>query len=419
MGRLQVRTLLIGLALVLSGHAAVAADKVGGTVTNAGTGAPVSGANVFLLTGTGVPVSSASTAPDGTYQFTPGAGTYYVEAEGPLLRHVRFPNVACGGTSCPFGSGTLITIDATAGTVTADIALPAAARLAGRVTQANGVDPLAGVTVNAFGASFVFASATTNASGDYVLDHLPADDYLVSTVNTQGYIDEAFDNMICLGCFSGTPVPAAAGATATINFALEQGGRISGTVTRESDSTPIAGVTVTTLVPGTTTLLDGTLTRSERELHHARAADRRLQAGFLGGGGGLRAGTLRRRPVQWMRADGGHRGRGDGAGDDGDDQCQAGRRWNDQRHGDRASDDAADPGRHGRALQRRQSARDQHHNRREWHIFVRQPRGGHVLRRHERHGIPGRGLQQCPVPGILQRARARHAHRPRGRGHAQ
>src|SRR5439155_795687 len=67
------------------------------------------------------------------------------------------------------------------------------------------------------------------------------------TSNGLGYINTLYDNISCPSCMvtGGTPISVTQGTTTSnINFALNTGGRISGTVTNSADGTPLANVTV-------------------------------------------------------------------------------------------------------------------------------------------------------------------------------
>jgi protocatechuate 3,4-dioxygenase beta subunit len=96
----------------------------------------------------------------------------------------------------------------------------------------------------------VVATAFTNASGQYTLT-LPPGDYTVrTTINSGGYINQAFgagncvDSLLCPR-YVGTVVNVPDGGTAVpVNFSMPLGGRISGTVRRSDTSATLPGVTV-------------------------------------------------------------------------------------------------------------------------------------------------------------------------------
>jgi 5-hydroxyisourate hydrolase-like protein (transthyretin family) len=123
----------------------------------------------------------------------------------------------------------------------------AAGGISGTVLGA-GSAPLSGVTVGAYTAGNVrVAETTTNGSGVYTLDAVPAGTYYVkTTANSGGYVNQLYNGIPCEGCavLLGTAVTVTGTATTpNINFTLTQGRTISGTVT-DATFTPIAGVVV-------------------------------------------------------------------------------------------------------------------------------------------------------------------------------
>lgn len=95
---------------------------------------------------------------------------------------------------------------------------------------------------------FHLAVATTDIAGLYTASELPPGDYVASTRNEQGYIDELFDDMPCPGgCnyFTGTRIPVLDGITTPdVDFVLDEGGRLTGTVTTVGGGAPLEGVDV-------------------------------------------------------------------------------------------------------------------------------------------------------------------------------
>jgi protocatechuate 3,4-dioxygenase beta subunit len=141
--------------------------------------------------------------------------------------------------------------------------------LSGTVRRASDSTPLKGVVVQAIEFTWsaspsgagIAAFAATDANGAYTLT-LPPGTYVlrantfgygaITPALPGGYRRLAWPNIPCEG-FScdntvGTPVVVAAGVPVTgIDFALQPGGGISGTVRRASDSSAIAGISVVAL----------------------------------------------------------------------------------------------------------------------------------------------------------------------------
>ncbi len=92
------------------------------------------------------------------------------------------------------------------------------------------------------------ALVETDAAGAYTFSDLPPGTFFVATFNVQGYVDEVYNDILCpgggfVGCDPavGTPVVVSAGTIISgIDFALDQGGTISGTITNAVSGTPIS-----------------------------------------------------------------------------------------------------------------------------------------------------------------------------------
>ena len=111
--------------------------------------------------------------------------------------------------------------------------------------------PLQHVTLSFHDSTGRFVSnGFSDSTGAYVsTTGLQTGVYYASTANSDGYLDEIYDNLPC-GAFcqgialSGTPIPVTAGqATAGRNFALDRGGQIKGRVTG-ANGAGVQGVTV-------------------------------------------------------------------------------------------------------------------------------------------------------------------------------
>jgi hypothetical protein len=110
------------------------------------------------------------------------------------------------------------------------------------VTNAAGGAPISGLNVQVFSSLGTFlGGVNTDASGAYSFVGLGVGSYYVRTNAAgavAGFINQLHSGVVCVGCgiatSGGTLVPVTSGATATVNFALTVGGRISGTVTATS-----------------------------------------------------------------------------------------------------------------------------------------------------------------------------------------
>jgi 5-hydroxyisourate hydrolase-like protein (transthyretin family) len=237
--------------------------SISGTVTNSATSSPVANADVNLCsvsTNGGTSCFGATTNASGSYTRTLPPGTYYAYTADTGLVNEIFNNIPCPGSACSstlaVTTGTPIVVTANAATSGRDFALDPGGSISGTVTDAATGNPLTSVFVSVstrVGSSSSFVgSANTDAAGVYTFSGLPTGTYHLSTSNGIGFTNEIYDNVLCVGgCSitlavqSGNEVNVVNGQTTTgRNFALEFGGRITGTVVNSVTAAPVQGVTV-------------------------------------------------------------------------------------------------------------------------------------------------------------------------------
>jgi carboxypeptidase family protein len=246
------------LALIaLAAPAQAQTTGISGNVKRASDNAPLQSVSVFAYTNQGFFSGSASTDPSGNYSITglSGGGSYFVVTSNfaGLMDQVykTTGNVSCGGCA-PASVGGAVPV--TSGSVTQNInfALPAGARISGRVTDSAGA-ALAGVNVNIFLQSnsfFAGSFGSTDSSGNFIGGAaLPPGTYAAVTSNTQGFIDRIYDAIPCpaanCGLASGTGIVVVGTTDRTgINFALPKGGFVTGTITNSSTSAVVSGASV-------------------------------------------------------------------------------------------------------------------------------------------------------------------------------
>jgi 5-hydroxyisourate hydrolase-like protein (transthyretin family) len=274
----SARRLLSALSLVALGMVALPADAVAqngtvsGAVTNAAGGAPLTGGTVRFCTAASVCTSIAVDG-SGQYSISLAAGTYFASTLNFNTQgfvNEIFDNVPCAGpcqVSTSIANGTPIVVPA-GGTVTGrNFGLATGGVITGVVTDAASGAPLANVSVNIrtrVGTLNVSVGTTaTNASGVYTFGALATATYTASTSNSLGYVNEIYDDVLCLGgcntttvLNSGSPIPVTIGATTSgRNFALTLGGQITGNVTNSLTGLPIASATVNVVMKQGTTLV--------------------------------------------------------------------------------------------------------------------------------------------------------------------
>lgn len=123
--------------------------------------------------------------------------------------------------------------------------------IAGQVADAVTGAPISDVIVQIFDENGLFVTlGLSGPAGDYVsLDGLPTGTYFARSSNSASYLDELYDDLPChfswCNVTEGTGIPVTGGGTTSgIDFALDPGGVIAGTVTDAGTGDPIAGVTV-------------------------------------------------------------------------------------------------------------------------------------------------------------------------------
>ena len=246
--RILRTALLAALASAAVAATAAAQGSVSGQVTDTG-GLPLAGVAVQLYDSRAQGLGAFYTDAAGNFSASPiPAGTVFARTFNQLgYVDQLYSGLACVGF-CEPTLGTPIGVPNGGAATGINFALAQGGRIAGRVTEPGG-SGLANVDVSVVNAAnFTFASGTTDASGNYVvLTGLPAGPYLVKTRNQIGYVDELHSDVPCItsscSTASATPVTVAVGSSTTVNFVLDPGGRIAGTV-RDAAGTALPDVDV-------------------------------------------------------------------------------------------------------------------------------------------------------------------------------
>jgi hypothetical protein len=240
--------------------------RISGMVSDASTGLPLANVAILLFDEDGRQVGGKAPIPtairvnavsDSEGRYTIGAGvpdgTYFLATRN-LLDYVdeRNDGGVCVQSRCDVTLGNAgIVIAGGASQANVNFSLARGGRIAGVVTAAGGT-PLPGVNIDIFASTGAFvAQVISDAAGGYTMQGglLPGT-YYVRTSNGLGYVDELFNNLICVGCpvTGGTPVSVATGdITAGIDFALAQGGLMTGTIYNATSGAPIPNAPVSVL----------------------------------------------------------------------------------------------------------------------------------------------------------------------------
>ena len=176
-----------------------------------------------------------------------------VDGDGDIDLILHFNNqaagIVCGDTSASItgetfagqeihGTDSIKTVGCPAGE-------PTDGSISGTVSEQGTGTPIEGLEVSAcefvnFDPCF---SGFTDADGNYLIEGVPPDDYILQSGGQDGWVIELFDNTPDFG--SAVPVTVVAGEEALeIDFTLILGGSISGTVFEEGTVTGIAGLEV-------------------------------------------------------------------------------------------------------------------------------------------------------------------------------
>ncbi len=230
-----------------------ALDRLGaisGTVTDATTGLAITSGRVQLWNAAGSYVGSGGLNSSGMYTVSGlASGTYFAATDAYSNDYLDelYDDLPCGA-GCLATSGTPIAVVVNATTSGIDFALDHAGALSGAVTETSTGGPLTGIGIEVWssGGSFV-ASSSTDTSGIYTVGGLATGAYFVTTTSS-GYINQLYDGLPCEGGCDptvGTPVATAVNSTTRhIDFALDRGAILAGTVTAAASGGPLSNVRV-------------------------------------------------------------------------------------------------------------------------------------------------------------------------------
>jgi hypothetical protein len=183
----------VPLLLLLSSRPAFAqTGTVSGTVSDAGTGAPVAGMAITVVTVQGGFVANGVTNAAGVYTITVPIGALYYVRTGNTNGYLveAFPDVQCLSGNCSstdLRESEQFSITSGGSVTGRDFSVARGGTLTGTVTNAGGAG-VANVVVAAavrLGTQNFQFSTSTNATGAYTLAGLPAGTYFLYTQNNQ------------------------------------------------------------------------------------------------------------------------------------------------------------------------------------------------------------------------------------------
>lgn len=258
-GRVTSGLAAVLFSLLAAASAAAQTAAIRGEVSLGAAGNPLAGITV-VLTGEVGPERTSTTDGAGVVVFTGlTAGTYHLYTRNTLgYTNEAFGDVLCAVECRGTRLGVPIVLAAGA-TFTANVVLDRGGVVSGVVTAAGTLAPLAGVMMTLYALDTsdppaeIMRETQTDAGGAYRFEGLPAGRYKVLSQNSLGYADELYGNIPCPAgyCFvdlftgAGTPVDVALGATASgVDFALDPGARVTGTITDAMTLAPLTNACV-------------------------------------------------------------------------------------------------------------------------------------------------------------------------------
>ncbi|MCQ4165266.1 MSCRAMM family protein [Tahibacter harae] len=219
------------VALAAAGPAV--AGSIAGTVTVGGQ--PVGDGYVVIYRANGTYLGLAAINNAGAYSYGGLApGNYFARTEDTGLFDELWNNLPCAQGACSITGGTPIVVGD--GTTQANFALEAGGVIAGNVTATATGQPIGDGYVTIYNSSGSYLGlASINNAGQFAYAGLASGNYFARTADT-GFFDELWNDLPCAqqvcSVTSGTAIAVTAGATTTVNFSLQRGGSIGGSVTR-------------------------------------------------------------------------------------------------------------------------------------------------------------------------------------------
>ncbi len=229
--------------------------RVTGQVVAQSSGIPLAGIGVEAWSVGGLfSESFAETSADGTYVLEGlAAGEYWIVATGEAYQTEAFDGVPCSSTA--FGlecseSPQNVSVDVGITVEDVDFSLERRGSISGRITDAlsgEGI-PLVRVVFEPTHGNGYGSEAFTDSEGRYQSPGLNAGEYWAYTDNFDFYVNEVYHNVRCplrqftSGCILelGRPIQVSVDSTVhNIDFDLDPGGTLSGTVTRALTETPV------------------------------------------------------------------------------------------------------------------------------------------------------------------------------------
>jgi len=219
---------------------------ISGSITADDGGDPLPGIEVSVYDSEGRQVEHVETSATGAWETETGLpdGEYFLTTgnEDGYFDEI-WDDQPCNG-ACDPTTGDAVTVTAPDMTGDIDFSLSRGGRISGTVTSSGDGAPIENVRIDFFDAEGnLITSARPDGTGSYISDAaLAPGSYHAVTDNWWGHVDELYDDVVCFsGCAleDGTPITVGSGNTGNIDFILDPGGWITGTVTDQQTGDPL------------------------------------------------------------------------------------------------------------------------------------------------------------------------------------
>lgn len=246
---------------LLPARAVRANGTLSGIVSDVATGLPISTGGIFVQaveyssqlvpTGAGI-VNNAPINASGAYSLSLPPGNYHLRTLGNsgYISHAHGFGDCLDSFYCPRYVGTIVTVPDGAAAPAVNFSVRQGGRISGSVQRADTSAVLPSSSIQAISENgFAFFSASTDASGNYTLNGLPAGRYRVLALPpplSTDLLAELYNNIACTE-FTCANLPGAnlvtvtgTATTAGINFSLDVGtAALSGRITESGTSNPV------------------------------------------------------------------------------------------------------------------------------------------------------------------------------------
>jgi hypothetical protein len=179
---------------------------ISGRITDKNSGDPLAGSLIDLYDASGNHLNYEVPDDNGIYSTVVGlsAGNYFLKTINQQgLIDQLYNGIPCVASQCNPLTGTPVSVQPGNNAQNIDFPLEKGTAIGGQIVESATGLPLSDIFVLMIDSAFNLSSfGVTNGCGEYESIHgMVSDNYIVGTLNFQGFIDEAYDDVLCLnGC---------------------------------------------------------------------------------------------------------------------------------------------------------------------------------------------------------------------------